>query len=176
MLNSFLAWKVISKIAIFLPLDHPRALFFHFVVVVVCLFFKHAGVWLVKDRGNKPSKERVCKRPACLRKTESLEWTSHSCEWPVFFGLVPTGLPSRCGDVAVYVFDINQPRVPTPFYSVLVSVSVLVGLSTVFFSKNSLDSSPLSHCSSGLISALLVLSTIYLFTKVSLSPDIILCG
>ena len=33
-----------------------------------------------------------------------------------------------------------------------------------------------SLCSSGLISALLVLSTIYLFIKVSLSPDIILCG
>ena len=36
--------------------------------------------------------------------------------------------------------------------------------------------SAFSICSSGLISALLVLSIIYLFTKVSLSPDIILCG
>ena len=33
-----------------------------------------------------------------------------------------------------------------------------------------------SFCSSGLISALLVLSTTYLFMKVSLSPDIILCS
>ena len=33
-----------------------------------------------------------------------------------------------------------------------------------------------SLCSSGLISALLVLSTIYLLMKVSLSPDTILCG
>ena len=31
-------------------------------------------------------------------------------------------------------------------------------------------------CSSGLISALLVPSTIYLFMTVSLSPDVILCG
>ena len=31
-------------------------------------------------------------------------------------------------------------------------------------------------CSFGLISALLVLSTIYVFTKISLSPDIILRG
>ena len=38
---------------------------------------------------------------------------------------VPTGSPSRGGDVAVYVFDINQPSLPTPFYSVLVSISVL---------------------------------------------------
>ena len=33
-----------------------------------------------------------------------------------------------------------------------------------------------SLCSSGLISALLVLSTVYLFMKVSLSPDLILFG
>ena len=31
---------------------------------------------------------------------------------------VPTGSPSRGGDVAVYVFDINQPSLPTPFCSV----------------------------------------------------------
>ena len=86
------------------------------------------------------------------------------------------GSPSSGGDVAVYVLDINQPSLPTPFYSVLVSVSVFMALSTVFHSMNSPDNSPLSHCSSGLISALLVLSTIYLFTKVFLSPDIILCG
>ena len=36
--------------------------------------------------------------------------------------------------------------------------------------------STFSLCSSGLISALLVLSTIYLFRKVSFIPDIILCG
>ena len=33
---------------------------------------------------------------------------------------VPVGLPSRGGDDAVYVFDVNQPSLPTPFYSVLV--------------------------------------------------------
>ena len=63
--------------------------------------------------------------------------------------------PSRGGDVK----DINQPSLPTPFYSVLVSVSVLLTpfysilvsvyvfmeLSTVFHSINSLDNSPLSH-------------------------------
>ena len=38
---------------------------------------------------------------------------------------VPKGSPSRGGDVAVYVFDINQLSLPTPFYSVLVPVSVL---------------------------------------------------
>ena len=58
---------------------------------------------------------------------------------------VPTGSPSCGGDVAVYVFDINQQSLPTLFYSVLVSVSVLMALSTVFHSINSPDNSPLSH-------------------------------
>ena len=59
---------------------------------------------------------------------------------------VPAGSPSRGGDVTVYVFDVNQPRLPTPFYSVLVSISVFKALSTVFHSINSSDKlSPLSH-------------------------------
>ena len=57
--------------------------------------------------------------------------------------VVPTGSPSRGGDVAGYV-DINQPRVLTPFYSVLESISVFMALSTVFHSINSPDNSPLS--------------------------------
>ena len=88
----------------------------------------------------------------------------------------PTGSPSGGGDVAVYVFVINQPGLPTPFYSVLVSISVFMALSTVFHFINSPNNSPLSHSSSGLLSALLVLSTTYLFMKVSFSPDVILCG
>ena len=55
------------------------------------------------------------------------------------------GSPSRGGDVAAYVFDINQPRLPTPFYSVVVSLSVFMALSIVFHSINSLDDSPFSH-------------------------------
>ena len=58
---------------------------------------------------------------------------------------VPTGSPSRGGDVAVYVFNINQPSLTTPFYSVLESVSVFMALSTVFHSINSPDNSPLFH-------------------------------
>ena len=90
---------------------------------------------------------------------------------------VPTGSPSFGGEVLVYVPDINQPSLPTPFYSVLVSVSVFMALSTVFFSINSPDNSLLSH------SVLLVLfcligplNYIYLFMQVSLSLDKILCG
>ena len=58
---------------------------------------------------------------------------------------VPAGSPSCGGDVTVYVFDINQPSLPTSFYSVLVSISVFMSLSTVFHSINSPDNSPLSH-------------------------------
>ena len=50
-----------------------------------------------------------------------------------------------------------------------------MALSTVFYSINSPDISPLL-CSSGLFSALLGHTTMYLFMNVSLSPDIILCG
>ena len=107
------------------------------------------------------------------------------------------GSPSRTGNVAVYIFDINQLSLPTAFYSVLVSVSVFMALSTVsvsmalstlFRSINSPDNSSLSHSVPLVLilsywsfqlcvnSALLVLSSMYLFIKVSLSPDLILCG
>ena len=63
----------------------------------------------------------------------------------MYITLVPAGSPSRGGDVAVYVFDINQPSLPTPFYSVLMSICVYMALSTVFHSINSPDNSPFSH-------------------------------
>ena len=87
---------------------------------------------------------------------------------------VPTGSPPRGGDVAVLVFDINQPSWPTPFYSVIMSVSVLSlngPFNCILFHEFSQQLSAFSLCSSGLISAVLVLSTSYLFMKVSLSPD-----
>ena len=45
----------------------------------------------------------------------------------------------------VYVFDIHHPSLPTPFYSVLMFISVFMALSTVFHSINSLDNSTFSH-------------------------------
>ena len=58
---------------------------------------------------------------------------------------VPAGSPSRGGDVRVCNKDINQPSLPTSFYSVLVSVSAFMALSTVFHSISSPDNSPFSH-------------------------------
>ena len=96
---------------------------------------------------------------------------------PSPFVFVPAGSPSRGGDVTVDVTDVNQPSLPTPFYSVLVPVFVFMALSTLFHSINSPDNSSLFSLSSSVLnSALLVLSTIILFMKVSLSPDVILCG
>ena len=95
---------------------------------------------------------------------------------------VPAGSPSRGGDVAVYVFDVNQPCLPIPFYSVRVSTSVFMAMSTVFHSMNSPENSLLSH------SVLPVLFMPYsshwsfqLYTslwnwKSHFSPDKILCG
>ena len=62
----------------------------------------------------------------------------------VLMSNVPAGSPSR-GGVVVHVKDINQPNLPTPFYLVLVSISVFRALSTVFHSINSPDNSPLCH-------------------------------
>ena len=44
-----------------------------------------------------------------------------------------------------FMSDIHQPSLPTPFCSVLVSISVFMALSTVFHSLNSPDNSPFSH-------------------------------
>ena len=60
-------------------------------------------------------------------------------------GGVPASSPSRGGDVTVSVKDMNQISLPTPFYSVLVSISVFIALSTVFHSLNSPEKSPFSH-------------------------------
>ena len=91
-------------------------------------------------------------------------------------GVVPAGSASCGGDVAVFV--INQPSLLTPFHSVLMSISVLMALSTVFYFVNSRDNSLLSH------SVLPVLFLPYwsfqfqlkFLVKVFFSRDIILCG
>ena len=61
------------------------------------------------------------------------------------FMLAPKGSASRGGDVMADAFDTNQPSLPTPFYSVLVSISVFMALSTAFHSINSPDSCQFSH-------------------------------
>ena len=89
------------------------------------------------------------------------------------------GSPSRGGDVIVYVKDINQPSLPTPFYPVLVSISVLMALSTVFHSINFPDNSSFSHSVLPVLSlpyGSFQLYLLYLFMKVFFSPDVISRG
>ena len=70
------------------------------------------------------------------------------------------GLTSWGGDVAVYVFDIDQPSLSTPFNSIVASVSVFMALSTIFHSINSPDNSPLSH---SVLSVLILPSSFQLY-------------
>ena len=103
-------------------------------------------------------------------------------QWPVVKNLtirliweVPAGSPSRGGNFASYVLDINKPSLPTPFYSVLESVSDFMALSTVFHSINYTDILLLSH-SVLVVFFLPYWSAVYLFMKVSIRPDKNLCG
>ena len=71
-----------------------------------------------------------------------------------------------------FMSDMNQPSLPTPLYSVLVSISAFMALSTVFHSINSPDISPFSH------SVLPVLSlrdwSFQLYVSLSKSPSALL--
>ena len=76
---------------------------------------------------------------------------------------------SRGGDVKVYVLDINQQSLPTPFTLFLCLFLSYGPFTCISIHKFSRQLSVFSHCSPSLISAYLVLSTIYLFLKVSLN-------
>ena len=90
--------------------------------------------------------------------------------------IVPAGSPSRSVDVAVYVSNINQPSLPTPFLFCSCVCFCLHGpFNCISFHKFSRPLSAFSLCSSSLISALLVLAAIHLSMKISFSSDTILC-
>ena len=82
--------------------------------------------------------------------------------------VVLTGSPSCGGDVTVYVYDKSQQSLPTPFYSVLVSVFVFMALSTVFHSIHSPDNSPFSHSVLPVLSLCLIASFNYISLHESL--------
>ena len=82
---------------------------------------------------------------------------------------VPAGSFSRGGDVTVYVKDVNQPSLHVLFFLFCscVHLRLYSPFNCISFNKFSRQLSVLSLCSSGLISALLVLLTSYLVMKVS---------
>ena len=94
---------------------------------------------------------------------------SEKCLWSSkHMGFTGTGSPRAhlhvVGMLRLNVFDINQPSLPTPFYSVLECVSVFMDLSSVFHSIIFFRQlSAFSLCSSGSIPALSVLLTTYLY-------------
>ena len=99
--------------------------------------------------GSRPYECHVCDKRFTQKAHLIIHRRTHTGRC-CMYTQVSAGSPSRGGDVVVYVKDIKQPSLPTPFYSVLVSVSFFMALSTLFYSINSPDS---------LNSALLVLST-----------------
>ena len=91
--------------------------------------------------------------------------------------IVPAGSLSHGGDVAVYVFWHKLTELAHSFLFCSCVCFCLYGpFNCISFHKFSRQLSAFSHCSFGLISVLLVLSTIISLMKVSLSPDIIFCG
>ena len=85
---------------------------------------------------------------------------------------IPTRSPSSSspgGDVMVHVPDINQPSLPTPFTLFLRLFLSYCPFTCISFHEFSWQLSVFSLCSPSHISASLVLSTIYIFLKVSLN-------
>ena len=101
---------------------------------------------------------------------------------PLFFFLLFFCCTRACfGRECALEIDIPKQQRPTELaHSFLFCSCVCFCLHGLFnsisFHKFFRQLSAFSLCFSGLISALLALLTVYLFMKVSLSPDIILCG
>ena len=80
-----------------------------------------------------------------LRRLSVVYFEDKGAKSSIVSQIIPAGSPTRGGDGRVCVCDIYQPSLPTPFYSVLASISIFMALSTVFHSINSPDNSPFSH-------------------------------
>ena len=89
---------------------------------------------------------------------------------------VPTGSPLRAGDATVCVWHKPVELDHSLLFCSCVYFCHYGPFNCILFYKFSRQLFAFSLCSSGLISTLLVLSTVYLFMKVSFSPDIIFCG
>ena len=119
-----------------------------------------------------PRKWSVCHEGVqCTVKVFSMMWNCSECHENGPRGLTFTWW-GCCGSCQ------RQTNRACPFLLICSCVYLcLYGpFNCISFHKCSRKLSAFSLCSSGLLSALLVLSTAYLFMKVSLSPHIILCG
>ena len=83
---------------------------------------------------------------------------------------VPSGPPSRGGDVPVCVFWHKPTELAHTFLTALgVYFCLYDPFNCISFHKFSRQLSSFSSCSSGLISAVIVLSTVFFFLKVSIN-------
>ena len=89
---------------------------------------------------------------------------------------VPKGSPSRGGDVTVYVWHKPTELAHSFLFYSCVYFCLFGPFNCSSFHPFSRQLSVFWLCSSGLFSALLVLSTLYLFMKVSFSANIIPSG
>ena len=89
---------------------------------------------------------------------------------------VPPGSPSCGGDITVYVWHKPTELAHSFLFCSCVCFCLYGPSNCISFHKFAWELSVFSLCSSSLVSALLVLSAIYLFMKVSFSPDIIPSG
>ena len=110
-------------------------------------------------------------QPQWMRKMSSgnaLTGESNNREWRMFSFVFPRAHLHVAGTLSL----------PTLFFLFCSCVCFcLYGpFNCISFHELSRQLSNFSLCSPGLISAVLVLSAIYFFVKVSLSPDVILCG
>ena len=87
--------------------------------------------------------------------------------------MTPQGLTFTCWGCRGLCLEHKPTELAHSFlFCSCVCFSLYGPFTCISFSKFSRQLFASSHCSSGLISALLVLSTIYFFIKVSLSPDV----
>ena len=99
-------------------------------------------VFVRTSRSGRPLRRVKTPRPFSGKTGPNGRWCkTHKYCLNLVAMIIPAGSPSRGGDAAVYIFDIKQPSLPTPLYSVLVSVSVFMAFSTLFHSINSPDNS-----------------------------------
>ena len=91
-----------------------------------------------------PSRDtwKMCK---CFHAGFVWLFCKHLCNRSTFFNLKPPRTHLHAVLMLRFMSDINQPSLITPFYSVLVSISVFLALSTVFYSITSPVNFPFSH-------------------------------
>ena len=185
-----------SSCTCLLPATSTSTLWFHtYAWVVQCisvalfsgasvLLFFSLSVWWCFSARVATLPNHIDAKP--WKETVSV-WERHSlwCAWWAslwsYFSVSVSGSPCRLTFTRWECCGLCFWHKPTELAQSLLFCSCVCfhlygAFSCISFHELSRQLFAFSLCSAGLISALLVLSTIYLFMKVSLSPDITLCG